>query len=173
MSLSLFEKISTLLMKLGRSSTANGDLAALFPPDRDLQIILCEYLITTVNFCTKTVSFTQKSALAQLTSSFTQSYDSYLKTFEAELQNWSGLIDRRVIVLLGQSQLKTASAIIKASQGIGFLSSKSKREEAIQTRKGKILQLLCPLQPVFELEWRRQRKKGSPQWLFNEQPYRD
>ena len=158
-------------MRLGRVASITTDLTALFPRDSELQCLMCEYLTTITTFCKKIVVFAQKSLISQLSSLYTISYEVDFKTFELDLQQWSVLVEKRISVLTSQAQLQTG-AIVRASQKLVVMTSEKKKNEFLCKRKDQVLDTLCPDQASFDLTWRRQRKKGSPEWIFSTESYK-
>ncbi|KAI0114541.1 hypothetical protein GGR51DRAFT_504813 [Nemania sp. FL0031] len=171
--LSFFDKLSAFLMRLGNSSAVTRDLALLHPQSRELQKLMSEYLITLVSFCTRIVTFAQSSRLSQITNSIFTSFDKEFNGCETELRHWSLLIERRVAILIHQSQQDTASALERANRSLDIMASSDSKNRAmlLLKRKEEILELLCPRQHEYNLAWRRQRKKGTPRWIFANDTY--
>ncbi|KAI1131691.1 hypothetical protein F5Y10DRAFT_43780 [Nemania abortiva] len=171
--LSFFDKLSSFLMRLGNSSAVTRDLALLHPQCRELQKLMSEYLITLVSFCTRIVIFAQSSCLSQVANSLFVSFDKEFNECETELQRWSSLIEKRVTILMSQFQQDTAGILAHASRTFDIIASSDskKRAKLLLKRKGGILGILCPNQHEYDLAWRRQRKKGTPEWIFADDTY--
>ena len=58
---SYFDKLSTLLMNIGRTSPRLGDFGALYPSSERLQALLCEYYAVVVRLCKKAMEFSRRS----------------------------------------------------------------------------------------------------------------
>jgi len=170
--LSFFDKVSSLLMKLGKSSSITADMASLFPRCKELQGLMCEYLITMVDFFHKLVILSQESLLSQIATSFVQSYDRECRSFESDTERWSSLIEKRVTFLTRKSQLHSTGGLIELA-GRSTALSHSRRSELAAKEKARVLDLLCPvaIQAQADLAWRRQRKKGTASWIFNDAGY--
>lgn len=152
--LSYFEKLSTLFMRLGTSWALHEDFAQLFPRSEILQTYFCEYLIVLMKLCQKVVVFGQKSTGAQLFSTLGSSFDSEFGTIQKELDQWGCLIQHKCQVLA----MKIAT---------GAEQSRS------HDLKQRILRRLSPFQGEFETRWRRQRKKGTCEWIFDTPGFKD
>ncbi|KAG6358671.1 hypothetical protein INS49_012189 [Diaporthe citri] len=152
--MSYFEKLSTLFMRLGTSWALHEDFAQLFPRSEILQTYFCEYLVVLMKLCNKVVVFGQKNTGAQLFSSLGSSFDSEFGTIQKELDQWGNLIQQQCQVLA----MKIAT---------GAKDSRS------QDAKQRILRRLSPHQGDFETRWRRQRKKGTCEWMFDTPSFKD
>lgn len=146
--MSYFEKLSTLFMRLGTSWALHEDFAQLFPRSEMLQTYFCEYLVVLMRLCNKIVVFGQKNTGAQLFSSIGSSFDSEFGTIQKELDQWGCLIQQ-------QSQVLAVKLATDAEK------SRS------HNLKQRILRRLSPCQSDFETRWRRQRKKGTCDWIFD------
>lgn len=143
-----FEKLSTLFMRLGTSWALHEDFAQLFPRSEILQTYFCEYLVTLMKLCNKVVVFGHKSTGAQLFSSLGSSFDSEFGSIQKELDQWGCLIQQQCQVLA-----------MKIANG----AEKSRSHDV----KQRILRRLSPDQSDLETRWRRQRKKGTCEWIFD------
>lgn len=141
-------------MRLGTSWALHEDFAQLFPRSEILQTYFCEYLIVLMRLCNKVVVFGQKNTGAQLFSSIGSSFDSEFGTIQKELDQWGCLIQQQSQLLA----MKTAT---------GAENSRS------YDLKQRILRRLSPHQKDFETRWRRQRKKGTCEWIFNTPSFTD
>lgn len=146
--MSYFEKLSTLFMRLGTSWSLHEDFAQLFPRSEMLQTYFCEYLVVLMKLCNKIVVFSQKNTGTQLFSSIGSSFDSEFGTIQKELDQWGCLIQQQSQVLA----MKLATS-----------AEKSRSHDL----KQRILRRLSPCQNDFETRWRRQRKKGTCEWIFD------
>ncbi|KAJ5105371.1 hypothetical protein NUU61_002718 [Penicillium alfredii] len=94
---SYLEKLSTLLMAVGRHAPRHEKLALLYPRSRDLQSSLCEYFIVVVRLCHDMLKFTQKSTLGKVGSTLS---DSDPKSYQTELDTWANTINDEVSFLI-------------------------------------------------------------------------
>ena len=86
---SYLEKLSTLLMTVGRSAPRYQMMALLYPRSKNLQSHLSEYFIVVVRLCHQLLEFTQKSTLGQFASTLSHSD---MKTYQSELDLWANTI---------------------------------------------------------------------------------
>ncbi|KAK3331441.1 hypothetical protein B0H66DRAFT_97208 [Apodospora peruviana] len=174
-SLTFFRRISELFLKVGRSSHITEDLVHVFPGSKELQDLMCEYLITLVSFCQKIVQVLNKPTLIRLTSPFIAFFDKEALKFEDDLTRWSTAIDRRSVVLLSHRQVESADTITKISRTLTQWAptSDAKKQQALMLRSERLQKMLCPRQEVQQriAAWRRQRKKGTSNWLFQNTDY--
>jgi len=135
---------------------------------------MCEYLITLVGFCAKIAKALEKPAILQLTCPFIAFFDTEASQFEAELARWGTAIDRQVMVLLSRRQANSADAVAKIGRTlVQWVPSEEKKQHSIMIRSIRVQEKLHSRQPERVAAWRRQRKKGTTEWLFQEQAYQD
>ncbi|KAK4938357.1 hypothetical protein LTR10_021156 [Elasticomyces elasticus] len=84
---SYFDKLSALLMDIGRTSPRYEELGVLYSSSAGLQKALCEYMIVVVGLCKKAVVFERKHSIAQFSLSI-------IKPFETEFGNLRAELDR-------------------------------------------------------------------------------
>ncbi|KAF4465428.1 Ankyrin repeat-containing [Fusarium albosuccineum] len=164
--LSYFERVSLLLMRLGHTTVIQRERISLFPNDHELKGFMCEYLIVIVELCKTIIRFEGKRFLAQLTSGLTLEKD--FKEFETQLGFWSKVINKKLVYLNEKAQANSSAAICST---ISFWSE-SRRREAEDWRI-QVLRQLSPHQDEFESTWRRQRRKGTVEWILDDQRYAD
>ncbi|KAM0323944.1 hypothetical protein ACHAQA_008525 [Verticillium albo-atrum] len=171
--LTFFDKVSALFMRIGKMVTAQTNLVQLFPSCHELHGFLCEYLIVIVNLCHKVVTFMNQSYTSKIWSSLTTSFDREFTTFEGDLQGWAALINNQWKVLLTQSQQRMerqGSSALSITKSIHrSFSKKSAYDNQLQIISA--IRQLSPHQDEFTNTWRRERKKGSCRWLFEEPSY--
>jgi hypothetical protein len=173
-SLSFFKRISELFLKVGRSSSITKDLVEVYPTSKDLQHLMCEYLITLVSFCQEIVLVLGKSTILQLGSPFIGFFDKEAAKFEAQLKHWASAIDRQAMVLLSKRQLDAADTVAEISRSLAkWGQSEAKNQRDLVLYSIRLQEKLCSTQSERIAAWRRQRKKGTTQWLFRERAYED
>ncbi|KAK1749810.1 hypothetical protein QBC47DRAFT_465375 [Echria macrotheca] len=173
-SLRFFQRISDLFLKIGKASTVTKDLVELFPDSKELQDLMCEYLITLVNFCAKVVKELEKPTVLQLTCPFIAFFDKEASQFETDLAQWGIAIDKRVVVLLTRRQADSADTIAKIGRTLAqWVPSVEKKQQYLILRSSRLQEKLCSRQYERVAAWRRQRRKGTAEWLFKEQAYLD
>ncbi|KUI54145.1 hypothetical protein VP1G_01639 [Cytospora mali] len=155
--LGYFEKLSTLFMKLGTSWTLHKDYAELFTSSEVLQNHLCEYLIVLMRLCRKVVLFTQKSPTSQLFSSLGSSFDAEFGPIQKEMEERGSLIQQTAHHLAAKSFLGS------------HLDSQKSRLRDFRCRT---LQKLSPGQAQYVTTWKRQRRKGTCNWVREMQDYK-
>src|SRR3954466_12952799 len=96
---SYMEKLSALLMVVGRSAPRYQSMALLYPRSKKLPSLLSEYFIVVVHLCHQLLRFTQKSKLGQLMSPLSEAD---LKTYQSEFELWANSIKEEVNYLTAQ-----------------------------------------------------------------------
>ncbi|KAK1752752.1 hypothetical protein QBC47DRAFT_454088 [Echria macrotheca] len=167
--LSYFDKVSLLLMKLGRSSTIQRDRVALFPRDEELREYICEYLLVIVDLCRTIVRFEKRHFLSQFATSI--GTDKEFRAFEERLGVWSRFIGEKLACLNEKEDAEARTAIATVNKGLSSFWTSSKQREA-EDRRLDVLSKLSPRQDEFERTWRRERRKGTVEWLRNEEKYK-
>jgi len=171
-SLAFFKRISELFLKIGKSSATTKDLVEVYPTNRDLQHLMCEYLITLVSFCQKIVLVSGKSTMLQLASPFIGFFDKEATKFEAEMSHWASMIDRKAMALLSRRQFEAADALSRIGRSVAkLISSEGSRQQDLALRYNCLQQRLCSRQLERSAAWRRQRRKGTTKWLLKERAY--
>lgn len=174
--LSFFEKISDMLLRMGRTTEVHRDFAAIFPQSTELQDMAYEYLTVVVYISTKIVRFAQQSAAWQFASTLLSSVDADFAPLESELITIDLQIVRRAEALamlknrddhaLTHRHTKRTVAMISDAA----VEAKRRAREALKHRT---LMSLCPDQREFDMMYRHQRKRGHSSWLFDEATYKD
>lgn len=139
-------------MNLSTSWTLHKDYVELFSSSEVLQNHLCEYLIVLMRLCQKVVLFTRKGLTAQFFSSLGSSFDAEFGTIQKEM------IERGYIIQQTAQYLATKS----------FLNTDRSRVDDFKYRT---LQRLSPGQAQYDTTWRRQRRKGTCNWIREMQHY--
>ncbi|RYP73128.1 hypothetical protein DL771_003764 [Monosporascus sp. 5C6A] len=159
---SCLEKLSSLLMIVGRSAPRYERMGLLYPRSKILQSHLSEYFIVVVRLCHQMLKLTKKSILKQLVSI----NDSDMKTYESELDRWGNSIKEEVSLLMGQS-IEEQSSRLKA------LWRSSESESCRQRLKAYVRILDYCSTYDYRMTWKEIRKAGNAS-LFDEAPeYRD
>lgn len=165
-----FDKLSALLLEIGRSAPATNELALVYPDSSVLQSLLCEYLAYLVQLCRRAIQFTKKPALSQLKASVLNSFDSEFGDLRERLRTLGTLIEKHVATKFVSGQLQEARHSAKSRaliQGLSEDAKRSLREERIF----RFFQALCRDQKLYESIRSWERSKGTVTWLFSKQEY--
>jgi len=111
------EKLSVVLMNVGRSAPRYQDMALLYPRSKPLQDHLNEYFIIVVRLCHHVARFAKKSALAQMSSS---------------------LIDADVVIAFQTEGDRRAAAIREV---VSLLTTQTIEDEA----RGNMPEIICSI----------------------------
>ncbi|KAL8367899.1 hypothetical protein RB599_003697, partial [Gaeumannomyces hyphopodioides] len=103
---SYFEKLSDLLMAIGRSFPRYQTMALLYSQSKRLQSYLCEYFIVVVRLCHQHLKLIQRSTFGQLVSFAS---DSDLKTYQSSTDSWASLIKEEVNALMAKDLVEQGS----------------------------------------------------------------
>jgi len=171
-SLRFFDRLSDLLLKVGKSSSVTKDLVHLFPNSKELQDLMCEYLITLVSFCGKVVKALQKPSIIQLANPFVAFFEKEASQFQTDLGHWATAIERRANVILSKEQLESRDAVKKISRSLNkWFPSGTDKQHSLILRSRRLQDSLYPWQAERVAAWRRQRRKGSVRWFFWSESY--
>ncbi|KAF7507921.1 hypothetical protein GJ744_009955 [Endocarpon pusillum] len=158
---SYLEKLSTLLMTVGRSAPRYQEMALLYSRSKNLQSHLSEYFIVVVHLCHQLLKFTQKSTLGQITSTLS---DSDMKTYQSELDLWAGTIKEEVDLLMARKIEEEA----EKNSRFRALSSKVSKSVSLQQKiETKLFVLNSCSMYDYEATWKQTRKVGNAT-LFNQ-----
>ncbi|KAL6415570.1 hypothetical protein AUP68_02134 [Ilyonectria robusta] len=153
---SCLEKLSTLLMIVGRSAPRYEKMALLYPRSKILRSDLAEYFIVVVRLCHQMLKLTKKSILGQLVS-FPS--DSDMKNYQSELDRWASSIREEANLLMGEEQSSRFKALLRSSE------SESHR----QRLKAHAHVLDSCSTYDYQTTWKQVRKIGNAT-LFNQTP---
>ncbi|KAL8300793.1 hypothetical protein RB593_010240 [Gaeumannomyces tritici] len=103
---SYFDKLSTLLMAIGRSAPRYQIMTLLYPQSKKLQSYLCEYFIVVVRLCHQHLKLIQKSTFGQLMSFLGESD---LKTYQSDCDLWASSIKEEVNALMAKDLAEQGS----------------------------------------------------------------
>lgn len=160
-------------MTIGQTTMNHEKLAALFPKSNELQGAVCEYLICVVQLCQTIAEFMAKSPLSQLVSPIisSRSFDKDVGDLKSQLDIWSACINRAVTTLAVDTTLTTARDVGWMRQ-VFDSKSKADRLALYEDKRNKLMRRLSPRHRELQSIWRRERRKGSVEWLFKNQVYR-
>lgn len=162
-----------MLLRIGRSVSLHQDFSLLFPQCRQTQVYMCEYTIVMVDICKKIVVQVDglKSVRSQLQAFFFTSFDSDFKSLETSLSEWGRLIEKRSAVLAIKSNAKGQSNSLERLSRLQADFSKDAANRLRDSRKNRLFNLLSPNQQEFDRTWRRERKKGTSNWVLKDVVY--
>lgn len=75
-----------MLLRIGRSIAVHQDFAAAFPQNKELQILITEYLALIVDICTLILRQVQRKFVAKFAASLISTFDSVIKPIETDLR---------------------------------------------------------------------------------------
>ncbi|EJT73989.1 hypothetical protein GGTG_07839 [Gaeumannomyces tritici R3-111a-1] len=160
---SYFEKLSDLLMAIGRSSPRHEMMALLYPQSKRLQSYLCEYFIVVVNLCHQHLKLTNKSVLCQLLS-FPS--DSELKAYQSGTDLWASHIKDEVNALMAKDLVEQGSTTKALLQ---FSKSETHRKKF--KAYSRILDACSAYD--YQKSWKEIKKAGYTTLLDRTQKYQD
>ncbi|KAL6402891.1 uncharacterized protein AUP68_12219 [Ilyonectria robusta] len=163
----LFSTAGDLLIGGSQNLIASGVWACvrLF-----LKTFMCEYLIVIVTFCHQAFQFVTQSRLKLIASALMLSFDQQFKDFEIGLERWATLMNGMVTELTTQIHVDNERALSTQSNRLASLM-RINRERQFEERRLRLLKRLSPSQDEFGFIWRREQKKGSVDWAFQQDEY--
>ncbi|OIW23631.1 hypothetical protein CONLIGDRAFT_585685, partial [Coniochaeta ligniaria NRRL 30616] len=160
---SYLEKLSALLMNVGRSAPRYELLHQLYPRSKPLRSHLSEYFIVIVRICHRLLKMTKKSTFGQL---LTFPSDADLKAHESELEGISSLIKEEVTLLMGQ-EVREQNSRIRTIQ----LSAEA---DAHRQRQDTYIRVLNACSTYnYEATWKETRKLGTTSWFQKATEYQE
>ncbi|KAF6824367.1 NACHT domain-containing protein [Colletotrichum plurivorum] len=76
-------------------------------------------------------------------------------------------------MLVAKSTLQEQSSSLEWFNRLQITTSREAAKRNREARKHRILEFLCPDQKEFDLIWRRERKKGTSNWILKDQDYQE
>ncbi|KAJ9141637.1 Ankyrin repeat domain-containing protein 17 [Coniochaeta hoffmannii] len=152
---SYLEKLSALLMNIGRSAPRYELLHQLYPRSKSLQSHLSEYFIVVVQICHQLLKMTKKSTFGQL---ITFPSDADLKTHESELGSISALIKAEVTLMMGQEVREQSSRIRSILRSAEADAERHKLDTYVRVLNA------CSTYD-YEATWKETRKRGTTSWF--------
>ncbi|KAK3375657.1 hypothetical protein B0T24DRAFT_676581 [Lasiosphaeria ovina] len=168
--ITFFDKVSALLLEIGRSAPVHSELSLLFPKSDVLQSLSCEYLICIIQLCRKAILYTRKSLFSQFTASALSNFDAEFGDLRQKLAMFGAIIEKQVNAEFVRGQLQEASQSGKSRaliQGLSEDAKKTLREERIL----RLFEALCRDRRTFESIRSWERSKGNVSWLYSKKEY--
>ncbi|KAH8591415.1 hypothetical protein B0O99DRAFT_744597 [Bisporella sp. PMI_857] len=78
---SYFDKVTSIIMAIGKSSPTYQQFVQLYPGCVGLQRVLCDYYTVIVQLCVKIIEFSQRTAITQTLSSIFIPFESEFKSY--------------------------------------------------------------------------------------------
>ena len=184
---SYFEKVTALLMDLGKLCPTYEKFAHLFPGCLDLQNALCGYYAVVVRLSTKILEVSRRPALTQAFSSVLKSFESEFKPFQDDIRKASKSVQLS-ISLASQMAVQQLSQDQKATNAWAKTFHNDAREEFIKAshwrrqkaeREARKLRLAVKenLSKIDHMKpWRqaqRDRVAGTAEWFQRESSFQD
>jgi hypothetical protein len=166
-----FDRLSTLLLEIGRSAPIHDELALLYHDDSVLQSLLCEYLVYLVQLCRRAILFTKKRTFSQLKASFLNGFDVEFSDLRERLRTLSAIIKDHVDVKFKSRQLQEASRAAKSHDLLKGLSRDVRRTQR-EERIFRLFQALSRERHKFERVRSWERSKGIATWPFSKPQYK-
>lgn len=168
---SLFDHVSSLLMRLSTSWHIAHEFSQHFPTSTELQRFLTEYLIRVVQLCQKVVLLSRKSTPALLAASLFSSFDAEFSHLQQELDQLGLLIEKKFTSLMAKSTLDSQLAVAKTGRSLTRLVTNRSKQNLTMALQQSFISRLSPEQCLFETTWRRERKRGNAPWVLQSAQY--
>ncbi|KAG5659682.1 hypothetical protein KAF25_002241 [Fusarium avenaceum] len=159
------ERLSLLLMTVGRSAPRYQALAVIYPKSKNLQRYLYEYFITVTKLCHQSVAWAQKSSLQRLSSSIS---DPDMKNFQSDLEVWSTSIREEANLLLNQKVDEEAN---QNSSFRNWIANRDGRLHWQERIKSCVAFLDACSQYDYRTPWKQTRKHGTTSVLKSSAQY--
>ncbi|KAK1773271.1 hypothetical protein QBC45DRAFT_340281 [Copromyces sp. CBS 386.78] len=166
-----FDQVSSLLMRITQSWEITLEFAKHFPDSAELQAFLAEYLVRVVQLCKKIMLVAKRPPYLLLAASIFSSFDTEFKPLEEELDKLGTIIQKHFDVLVAKAAQEQQVAIKDAWRLLRRIHKTRKRQDGLEQQQ-RILHILSPRQPQIDAIWRRERKRGTPNWMLNAPEYK-
>lgn len=172
---SYFERLSALIMDVGRSSPRYEELAVLYSSSAGLQKVFCEYMVVVVGLCKKAIMFVRKPFLAQLPASFLKPFETEFGQLRAELDKLAATIHDEVLLASTKGQQLEIKYNSAFRSFMGKVSDKTSKDiadiKAFQRREKKVHFLNACSSYNHQTACKRARKLGTSSWIYNNSTY--
>ena len=166
----IYDRISEMLIRAGRTNAIHKDIVQLFPDDDTLQNMRHEYLIVVVNLCRSFVEYKSKNRLARYVAA-TFDIDRDLQDSEDRLVTWAKLINDRVQYLHSEVSVKMSKRVSLAHMSQELWSSQWKSQREMNACV-ELMKYLSPEQDEFDHIWIRERRRGTVKWIFEYETFK-
>ena len=180
--MSYFDKLSTLLMDIGRSCPRYQEFGLLYPKSASIRKVLCEYFVIVVQLCRSSILFLQKPLLSQLSSAIAAPFESKFGIFEKQLLRLATSIRENIHLAseLARSDEDKLQALERKEntrhrrRTSGFQHKAS--QELADLRSWKQEQLYFQFLDTcstynHQTAFKQARKKGSTDWICQRPEY--
>ena len=173
---SYFDRLSTLLMNVGRACPRYKEFGFLYPTSVRLQHALCDYYVEVVRLCSKAVSILREPFYSQLSYSATRHFQSNFGHFESELQKIARVVYEESYLASLQEQkteikenalFRTFTTKFSDKMSLEFLEAKRRR-----SRKAKSRFLESCSTYNHQKAWKHARKAGATDWIRDHDEYK-
>ena len=168
--MTFFEKVSEMLLQIGKFTQINHELSVLFPKSLSLKADALEYLAVVLRFATGIFDYAKKSRGMQVVSFLLQDFNTSFGPLEKELRTladsikWTVSIEATKMNRLGHSNTqKTMSQAISMFRG----ETKNAKLEACKREIARDLK-----GKSFGLRWTDYFGRGRSTWLLARDDYR-
>lgn len=164
-----FDKLSLMVMEIGRTAPINQEIGCLVPDSPELQSLVTEYMIRVVSICKEMIKLSNKSSFAQLTTSIA-GFDATFGSLSDEAKTLGHVIDKQVALLSAKTSLSEARENRTSRALIRGISSEARRQ-AREVKLVRFFKNLCAHQQEFDDARANIRQKGTVDWIFQQPDY--
>ncbi|KAJ9494026.1 hypothetical protein H2202_010454 [Exophiala xenobiotica] len=172
---SYFEKLSSLLMDVGRSCPRYQELGVLYASSKALRKVLCEYMVLVIDLCKKAILFLQRPVYAQV-STFWKTFETEFSHFKGSLISVADAVRMEVNIASAKEQQLEIKDNATFRSFVGKFSDKVARELAevngLRRRKNKMQFLDACSSYKYDTAWKQARKSGTTNWMHENQQYK-
>lgn len=158
-------------MSLTQTWSITLEFAKHFPNSTELQAFLAEYLARVVQLCQKIVEVAKRPPYLLLAASILSSFDAEFKPIQDDLNMWGRLIEKKFDLLASQAAQEQQVAT-KATGALLRRFYKSRKRQDVLEQQERFLYLLSPRQGQIDAIWRRERKRGTTNWILDTPQYK-
>lgn len=108
---SYFEKVTDLIMRIGRFCPVYDDFGSLYPGAVGLQTALCRFYVTIIRLCIKIIAGSQQSLWLQILSPIANPFEAEFKTFVSQLEQDGREVELQLVLASRQADKEAAKLL--------------------------------------------------------------
>ncbi|KIW18722.1 hypothetical protein PV08_03011 [Exophiala spinifera] len=171
---SFFDKLSTLLMNVGRTCPRYQEIGILFSTSAALQRAICEYMIIVVDLCRKAVVSLQGSFFKQVP--FLKSFETEFGQYDEKLRRAGHMVHSEVNLISAEGQQLEMGKNTQFRSAMAKFSKKTSEEldKARQLRRYNVKTRCLDTLSSYDYQkiWKQARRSGTINCVYEHEQYR-
>ncbi|KAL6243480.1 hypothetical protein RBB50_009472 [Rhinocladiella similis] len=172
---SYFDKLSTLLMHIGRSCPRYQELGILFSTSTALQKAICEYMIIVIDLCRRAVLFFQRSFFKQ--AFMLKSFETEFGQYNEKLRHAGDAVHNEVNLISAEGQQLEMRENTKFRSAMTRFSKKASEELEKDRQLRRYNQKMRYLDACSSYDhqkiWKQARRSGTSNCIYQHEQYKE